>query len=484
MRLIGSLVLIATLCLGGMAQALAATEVKMTGDVRIHANYWSKMQYTGWNYNGSQTADPLTIFERFRIRTDFIANESLKFRLGIKIGDVPWGAGTFVVDNPAVSIQVYQAYLQFKWPNSDVEFSVGMQDMDLPLSAGWLDANPVIGGTRAPAFIVRIPVIEQMKIIAGFTRMIDTNRDQDPTTTQVPDELDAYFLTLPITLEGFQATPWAMLAVAGKNANYNGVWVGNGGYSYETVGDNMQSAASQAAGANGFRNAQNLYWWVGTTLAVTALDPFKFYADVIYGSGNDGDRSRNKRSGLFFDVAMEYTGLDMLTPQATFWYSTGEDSSVTNGSERMASIVNYWGPSNSFLFDGDQAFSNGFMNVNPVGAWGFVVALDKISFIQDLTHRITFSYARGTNSAAGLRKANALTGTGNYVQIGRDLAETEYVIGIGFDHRYNIYENLAAILETGWSHGEFDSGVWGRRLTNATRNGDAIKVAVGLQYRF
>lgn len=30
---------------------------------------------------------------------------------------------------------------------------------------------------------------------------------------------DAYFLALPITVEGLKATPWAAVAVAGKSAN-------------------------------------------------------------------------------------------------------------------------------------------------------------------------------------------------------------------------------------------------------------------------
>lgn len=483
MKLTGCLVLAAALFLGCLASAEAATEVKMTGDVRIHANFWSKMQYTGWNYNGSQTSDSMTIYERLRVRTDFIANESLKFRLGIKTGDVPWGSGTFTVDNPAVSIQVYQAFMQFKLPGTDVEFTVGMQDMDLPLSAGWLDANPVMGGCRAAAAIVKVPVVDQFKIIAGFTRLVDSNKDFDPTTTQKSDEFDGYFMALPITVEGFQATPWGMISVAGRDTAYNKVWVGNGGYSNETLANNLLSAGSMGSSTS-FKNSQNVYWWIGSTFAVTALDPFKFYADVMYGSGNDNDRSRNKRAGLFFDVAAEYTGFDMFTPQLTFWYSTGEDSSITNGSERMPVVVNYWSPSNSFLFDGDQAFSNGFTNINAVGSWGFVAALDKISFVQDLTHRLTFSYARGTNSPAGLRKANALQGTGNYVQIGRDLTDKESVLAINLDTKYNIYQNLAAILETGWSHGDFQTSVWGHRMANATRNGDAIKVAVGLQYKF
>jgi hypothetical protein len=483
MKRIATLALLVSMVFGCVAIASAATEVKMTGDARIHANFWSNNNYTGWNPKGTNTFDSLTIWERFRLRSDFIANEGLKFRFGIRVNNKAWGNDTFTVDNPAVSIDVYQAFLQFKWPGTDVEFTIGLQDLDLPISApGLLNSSPVLGGTRAGAAVVAIPVVDQFKIVAGFARLLDTNKDFDPTTTQVPDELDAYFLVLPITLDGFKATPWGVLSVGGKNANYVTAVGSSPRMSNQSLATNLASAGYMLAPA-GFKQAQTVYWWVGSAFAVTALDPFKFYADVMYGEGAAGQGSRARR-GLFFDVAAEYTGLDMLTPQVTFWYSTGEDSSMRNGSERMPTVVQSWGPSTSFLFDNNQAFAGGSMATNPIGSWGFAVSLNKISFIQDLTHRLTFTYAQGTNSARALRQANALWGIGNYVQMGRDLTTNEYVMGINFDNQYNIYENLAAIVETGWAHGSFEKGVWGRRLVNQSQNGDAWKVAFGLQYKF
>ena len=482
MKRILALVMLVSLAFGVVA-AQAATEVKMTGDARIYGNYWSKYNYTGWDAQGRQTYDSFTIWERFRLRTDFIANEGLKFRLGIRVNDTPWGSNTFTVDNPAVSIQVYQAFMQFKWPSTDVEFTVGLQNVDLPISTDWLGSNPVFGGTRSAAAVVAIPVVDQFKIVGGFTRLLDSNKDFDPTTTQVADEFDGYFLTLPITLDGFSATPWGMLAVAGRNANYATTFVGNGGpNTNETLATNLFSAGTFAAPA-GFRNTQNVYWWAGTTLAVTALDPFKFYGDFVYGQGNASDRGKDKRAGLFFDVAAEYTGFDMLTPQLSFWYSTGEDGSTRNGSERMPNVTDYWGPSNTFLF-GNQEMNYGGMQTNAIGSWGVVAALDKISFMQDLTHRLTFGYARGTNTARALRTANLLTGNGVYVMMGRDLTVNEYVLGANFDTTYNIYENLGLVLETGWAHGNFQKSVWGRRFVNAANGGDAWKAMLGLTYKF
>jgi len=464
------------------AAASAATDVKMTGDARIHANVWSKPNYTGWTGDGTQTYDSFTIWQRFRLRTDFIANENLKFRFGIRANNTPWGNRTYTVDNPAVTIDVYQAFLQFKWPGTDVEFTIGLQPLAIA-HASFFAGSSLIMDTQVAAAMVKIPVVgDTVNIVGGFMRFLDSNRDADPTTTQVPDEFDGYYLSVPITLDGFSATPWALLGVAGRNANYT--WgAGACGLYNASLQQNLMAAGTFAL-APGVRNAQNVYWWVGGAFEVTALDPFKFYADVIYGEGNGNDRSPNQRKGFFFDVAAEYTGFDMLTPQVAFWWSTGEDSSMRNGSERLPTIAGTWGSSTSFLFDSDQAFVNTYVGVNPVGSWGFTASLNNISFMADLSHRLTFAYVRGTNSAAGLRRANAILGPGTFYQMGRDLAETEYLLGLNFDTTYNIYENLSAICTLGWSHGEFDSSVWGRRFVNEAKSGDMFMLGIGLQYKF
>jgi hypothetical protein len=495
--------LVVIMVLGFAALAAAATEVKMTGDARIWGNYWDNVNYTGWNAAGTKTYDAMTIWERFRLRTDFIANEGLKFRLGIRVNNQPWGYGTFTVDNPAVVIDVYQAFVQFKWPNTDIEFTIGLQDMDLPISSSALfNSSPVLGGTRAAAAVVSIPVVDQFKVVTGFSRLLDANNGFQANTTATNDDLDAYFLVLPVTLEGFSATPWGVIGVAGSEGDYNISTGGNSPHLGNVTLVNSAFSAGTALGAGPaavtgfnaagqlinasayFKNATNVFWWAGSAFALTALDPFKFYADVMYGDGCVTDSKKNQRKGWFFDIGAEYTGFDILTPQVAFWWSTGEDGSTRNGSERMPMVVPNWGPSNSFLFDGAQAFGGASMTTDPVGNWGFEASLNKISFLQDLTHRLTFTYVHGNNSATALRNANALWGVGNYVSMGRDLTTNEYSMGVNFDNQYNIYENLALIVETGWAHGDFQKSVWGRRFVNQANNGDSWKVAFGLQYKF
>ncbi|KHK03505.1 outer membrane homotrimeric porin [Desulfovibrio sp. TomC] len=494
MKRILTIALVAVFALGAFASAQAATEVKMTGDARIYGVFFADHNFTGWNnaawssntptYTGAgkKTEDRFEIWERFRLRSDFVANEAVKFRLGIKVEDT-WGHGTLTAANPEVAIAVYQAYLQFKVPGcNDIEVTAGLQDIDLPISKMFY-GNPVFGGDRIAALTVNAPLIDKtLSAIAGFGRLIDTNRTYDTTTTQVADELDAYFLALPITLDGFKATPWGTLVVAGKNAGY--FTTSGSTFGSQSFAENLISAGSLVSPAL-WKNDQNVYWWAGSSFEVTALDPVKFYADVIYGAGAMSDRKKSKRQGWFIDAGIEYTGWDVLTPKVFGWWSTGEDGSTRNGSERMPQIRPNWGPGNSFLFDDSQELAkNSNMGMNPIGAYGLGASLDNITFIEKLTHRLTFTYLHGNNSAKAIRNLNALMGSNPYFVMGRDLTMNEYAMGVNFDNKYMIYENLAAVMETGWAHGEFQSSVWGHRLAAKSREDDSWKVAFGLTYKF
>ncbi|WP_428567398.1 MAG: outer membrane homotrimeric porin [Solidesulfovibrio sp. DCME] len=471
MKRFGKLTVLVALMLGLAGIAQAATEVKMTGDARVYGVYFANHNYTGWSTDGTQTEDRFQIWERFRLRSDFVANEAVKFRLGIKVEDT-WGHGTLTAANPTVAIDVYQAFLQFKMPDCDVEVTAGLQDLSFPTNSFFSD-SVVFGGDRAAALTINAPLIKDtLAVTAGFARMIDTNRTYDKTTTQVADEFDAYILALPITVTGFNITPWGVVGVAGKDAAY-----GDAGF--------LDYLVSGGAYEAGWKNDQNAYWWAGATFEVTALDPVKFYGDVIYGAGAENDRKWAKRQGWFIDAGVEYTGWDVLTPQLFGWWSTGEDSSNRNGSERLPQIVPNWGPGNSFLFDDTQELGKeSNMGVNPVGNWGLGLSLNNISFVEKLSHILTFTYLRGNNNAKSIRALNYTMGTNSYYVMGRDLTKDEYLLGLNFDTKYMIYENLAAIVETGWSHGEFQSSVWGHRLASKSRDGDAWKVAFGLTYKF
>jgi len=501
------LALTAVMALGALASAEAATEVKMTGDARVYGLFMDNRNFTGWSHSGTKKEENFEIWQRFRLRTDFVASEAVKFRFGIKVEDT-WGHGTLTAANPTSGVsggrygsnnsgvQVYLAYLQFKWPDSDVQVTAGLQPLALPHSA-MFNASPVFSD-QAAALVITAPIIpDTLSVMTGFARLIQNTSDFTSTAgaynaTPVSDHrtdaqnLDAYILALPVTVDGFKVTPWGMIAVAGRDVAYGWKASTDSGTDLGwTFGDGLATSAAYQGAS--WKNNQNAFYWVGGAFEVTALDPVRFYADVIYGAGAMADRKANKRHGWFIDFGAEYTGLDVVTPQVFAWWSTGEDKSTSNGSERMPMTRSAWGPGGSFLFDNNQELNHGGANmfVAPVGNMGIGASLAKISFIEKLTHRLTFTYVRGTNSPQAIRNymvaINGVAPNGDYYfAMGRDLTWNESLYAINFDTKYQIYENLAAVVETGWAHGDFQRHVWTGHHTTA----DAWKCAFGLTYKF
>ncbi|OLN30264.1 hypothetical protein DVDV_0674 [Desulfovibrio sp. DV] len=454
----------------------AATEVKMAGDARVYGVFFANRNFTGWNETGTQTEDRTTIWQRLRLRTDFVANENLKFRFGMRVDDETWGSGYLTAANPQVAIEPYLAYLQFKWPGTDIEVTAGYQPFSVPHASVFYDSIVLAaddGDQSSAALFVKLPIIEDtLAIEAAYGRLLDAYRTYQPTTTQVGDTFDVYRLALPITVEGFDVAPWALVGVYGKDSDPEG---------YFATG--LRSAGSYLD-PTGYKDNQNPMWWTGLALSVTALDPVNLYFDGIYGNAAGSDRSRNRREGYFFDAGLTYTGLDWATPGLFGWFASGEDSSLSNGSERLPVITPKWGPGTSFLFDCDQEFANNSMAIDPTGTWGATIAIRDISFIEALKSRLTLAAIAGRNSPAGLRKAVAATGgPGEYVTMGRNLAEGEWVLGVNFDHSYAITEALSLTLQTGFASPQgLKTSIWGHRMTNQAN--DAWMTSLGFLYTF
>ncbi len=476
------------LSFGTALQANAETLVKMRGDAFIMGNFYINHNFTGWNKTGTKTEDRFEVWERFRLRADFEANKAVYFRLGLRIINT-WGQGTFTAANPAAEVLVDLAYLQFRLPETKIDVTAGLQVLDLPQSSIF-NGSVVYSDTMA-ALMVNAPLVPgSLSLLAGFGRLFDTNRTYDTTTTQESDELDAYFLALPVTLEEFKATPWAMVAVAGRNANYtykNTADVPDVGNSFANALFSAASAANMtaASGLGHWQHSQNPYVWVGGSVEVSPLESFRFSADVIYGEGAMHDSKAAKRHGWMADFGMQYTGLSAVIPQVFAFWSTGEDNSTRNGSERMPYLRSQWGPGRSFLFESGQDLPRDTTTyATPVGIYGIGASLANMSFVEKLSNRLTFVYVWGNNSPRAIREARLLNAS--YMTMGHDLSQNEHLMGLNLDTKYSLYENLDLILQTGWAHGQFQESVWGRRLVSqAESNGNNTwLVALGLNYKF
>lgn len=458
------------------ATASAATSVSMYGDFRVQGTFFSNQNYTGWNADGTQTADTMNFWQRMRLHVDLAANENLAFRLGLRVNNQTWGHGTLTAANPTTAIEPYQCYLQFTLPDTAIKVTAGYQPLSLPHTSVFYDSVVLgtdSGNSDAAALVVSAPLLEdRLGVTAGYARLVDTNRTYDTTTTQVGDELDLTFVTLPVTISGTHITPWGAVAILGRAADLP-----------DSMSNSLRAAGSSIT-PTGFADNQNAAFWTGFTLTADLPMPLKLYADAVYGDAWAADRERCRRRGWFADAALEYTGFTMVAPQLLGWYGSGEDSGLSNGSERLPTLNTEWGPAGSFLFNADQYLTQAAMNTTPQGSMGLVLNFSKISIVPRLTSLVAFSYATGTSSPAGLRKAVAVTGgPGSYVTMGEDLAQGENLYSVACEHVYALTYAVNLIGELGWAHPEgLHSSIWGHRMVNQA--GDAWQAALGIIYTF
>jgi outer membrane autotransporter protein len=69
------------------AWACAQSEVKMNGDARVDATMFAQRGFTG-NAAGASSQDKnMTVWQRYRLKTDFVADENVKFRLGVRVNN-------------------------------------------------------------------------------------------------------------------------------------------------------------------------------------------------------------------------------------------------------------------------------------------------------------------------------------------------------------------------------------------------------------
>jgi hypothetical protein len=261
---------------------------------------------------------------------------------------------------------------------------------------------------------------------------------------------------------------------------------------------------------NNRRGAKGSYayatvWWAGLTGEITALDPFRFAWDAVYGSVTHPDAGHLNRQGLYINALAEYK-FDWGVPGLYGWWSTGDDSNPKNGSERMP-VFDPWVPPNnlsSFGFNGatlPAASPNGILGTNAfAGTWGIGARIRELSFIDDLTHTLRANLFGGTNSPRmaqyilGKRQVGARGGLVDDFNSagGLYLTTRDYGLELNFDSTYKIYDNLRMIVELGYIHLWLDQSrsMWGAGRTpgGATIRGvrvtDALKAAVYFHYSF
>ena len=295
---------------------------------------------------------------------------------------------------------------------------------------------------------------------------------------------DAVFAALPIDFKGYNITPFAAYATAGKYSTAN---------SLAGLGNNATTGATSGTAATGMKA-----YWAGAAFTMTYFDPFKVMADFDYGKAvykNDPKYANGGgREGYMFDLALDYTGLSMMTPEVFYVYSSGEKhANGTDGkSNRMPIVAKPQNWAVGSFFFGDRNFINGFpgqsgYNLLVQGFWTAGVSLKDIKLIDKLTHTAHLLYVKGTNAVETVQNANSLvTGRvyGGYLTSKDSLWEAD------FNTKYMIYDELAVNLDLGYINSSFDKDVWGtssKTYANDYLNygsNDAYSIKLGVAYSF
>lgn len=471
------LAIAAAFVLSMACSAFASVEVEATGKFQFQGDFTKSPHFKDEDQN-SNSHDDLNFWLRARTQFRMIANENLwgvlyteyKARLGSEAANTIGGDGT----NDR-TLKIKQAYIGFRYPGTDIYTQAGIFDVNLPQAAG--NNNMIIGDYHTGAIAVEAPITDAVKVTLGFARPYDQNENDKTANSAASqnynDELDFFFATVPVTVDGFKATPYFAYALVGQ----------------DTYDDNSADANARVAGLSGMTTPGSTAftddvtaWWLGGAFEVTMFDPIVFKADVFYGSV-DADQRHNDRDGWGFDGSLAYNAIDFVKPKLVFTYTSGEDDDTSNGSERLPNLNSDFGFGTYYqsgsAFTGDTDLLQGSQN----GYWTIGLCLDDISFIDKVTHTVNFLYYQGTNDAELIK--NNPAGLTNIDSDGSFLTDEDSLFEIDVNTNYQIYDELAAIVEFSYINANFDNDTWENYgTTPRTGDSDAYKLAVGLVYSF
>lgn len=461
--------ILAVLCaVLGSANAAIAADIKASGFFDFGFGL-----YGGTNFTKHDNEENFDAGQYFRTQLEIDASESLKgvaiFEVGVTYwgngGGATWGSGGNGAGRGAggamgadgVSVEIMDLYIDWLVPNTDALVRMGIQYFNLP-NAVWrgdyMNGNVVVADD-APGIVIEYPFNENIGATVGWFRPWDPyvnggfNSNSNLTSYYNSDEIDAFFLTLPINMQdSFNITPYFMYASIGEvdtDLDANGLHTNTG-----TISHYLSSNGS--LGGNG--NA----WWSGLAFTLNHFSPFNAYLDLIYGSYSASDvgpyygtnNSDPDRYGWVAIGKLEYK-LDYFTPNIFGWYGSGTDSFENDGLDGMMPSFSPFFGMTSFGFASDRHDTltrQGIVGYDPFGKWGIGGGLDDIKVIDDLTSYFRVLYMRGTNDTNGLDTAFWDYGI---------FDEGDQMVEVDLDSVYNIYENLELHVELGYINIQLDN---------------------------
>ena len=460
MKRLATLFAAAVLALSSFSAVLAA-DVQVSGTWAFGGGYAKNAGNDAFyaRKHGGESSDPFDFRQRLRTQIEFVASDSLKGVLQLQIGTMRWGGTTETntgngsggaLDADGVNVQTRRAYLNWMVPNTDLNVQMGIQNIALPSAAF---GNPVLDANLA-GVVGSYKINDTVTATAFWARPFDraaTDKEQN-----LNDEMDVFGVTVPISLQGYSLTPYAVYSRIG----------GDSGFTQYRSGQDLGDTDYDYSGNS---NA----WWVGGAFEVSALDPISIKFDAMYGQLTGRHSSRLDSSiaspeykGWHLSALAEYKTQSMWgNPGVLGWWASGDGSNDGKDSKfgRMPIIGNVNGgfAPTAFGFPASNGpLNDGVISTSGVGSWGAGVQLAEMSFVDKLSHTLRFAYISGTNHKDMVRQG----------YIGRDggamddfvyLTKEDHAFEVDFFSKYAMYENLNVYLETAYIYLDRDKDVWG-----------------------
>ncbi|WP_430735427.1 outer membrane homotrimeric porin [Halodesulfovibrio aestuarii] len=386
----------------GAALNASAAEIKASG------NMW-----VGYNYLNVDNEGKTTDFkQRFRTQIDIVASEALSGTVFFEINNT-WGHAKNNIGNGSggalgadgVNIQTRRAYLDFVIPTTPIKIRAGLQGVALPGAvAGNVVLNDDLGAIVASA---SYSVID---FTAFYGRPYDA---YDPATNYDESEssVDVYGLIASMNFDSFTVSPYFLAANVGEDAAIETVTTGNG--------------------LNG--DAQ----WIGVAVEATPIENLVLSFDGVFGKTSDRD------GGLLLAGKAAYT-TQYCVPALMAWYATGNDG---NDNEGRMPIVDNGGDfaATTLLGEGAVGPMSDYVFGNVLGKWGIALQAEDITFIENVSHRASITYMRGTND-----DDSALLDQRNW-------SDDDSAVEIDFVTTYSMYDNLDLIADLAFAATDFDN---------------------------
>ncbi len=474
MKKIATLLLTAGLVFAGVTGA-SAIDFKAKGQFIMG---FELGETAGYGFKGD---DSFEAEQRVRLQIDAIASESLSGTVYFEIGETTWGknrdssiGGALGTDG--ISVEVKHAYIDWIVPNTELKIRMGLQALGLP---SYTTGTSQVFVHDVAAIVLNNKFNDNVSLTAFWARpfndnYVDNGQSQSDSTNFL-DNVDYFGLVLPMTFNNFNITPWVTYAAVGRNfidyATVSGSSVALADNVVMGVSNSVGVAALQNAGMMNSSvvedlNAYGSVWHVGLTGKVSFNNPFTLAWDLNYGSAEFGEEAFS-RHGFYGSLLAEYK-MDWGTPGLYFWYSTGDDGDISDGSERMPTI-NTTGGTNGFspfALNGHTYIGReGVIGNTLIGTWGIGARVSNFSFMEDLSHTFAVNYFNGTNHGENgrvlsNRGANSQAWARN-AESGMYLTTEDWALEFSLRSKYKIYENLTLAFEAAYLILDMDDDIWG-----------------------